>query len=114
MLFWEELESHFFPRHWNEFITRDDLELLAKSGITHLRVPIGYWMFSVEYREPFPEAPKNDEYGQRFYLKRLTRWADQLGLKVMFDLHAAPGSQNGFDNSGRMGPIGKQKIIGEI
>ena len=29
-----------------------------------------------------------------------------LGLKVLIELHAAPGSQNGFDNSGRMGPIG--------
>ena len=27
-------------------------------------------------------------------------WARQLGLKVWIDLHGAPGSQNGFDNSG--------------
>lgn len=27
-------------------------------------------------------------------------WARGAGLKVMIDLHGAPGSQNGFDNSG--------------
>ena len=28
-------------------------------------------------------------------------WAGQTGLKVIIDLHGAPGSQNGFDNSGQ-------------
>jgi len=27
-------------------------------------------------------------------------WAGAYGLKVIIDLHGAPGSQNGFDNSG--------------
>ena len=36
------------------------------------------------------------------------RWAEELELKVILDLHGAPGSQNGFDNSGRMGPIGRK------
>ena len=80
--------------------------MLAESGINHLRIPVGYWMFDVAPNEPFPEPPKNDEHGQRFYLRRLVKWADEVGLKVLIDLHAAPGSQNGFDNSGRMGPIG--------
>ena len=34
------------------------------------------------------------------------RWCDEIGLKVLIDLHGAPGSQNGFDNSGRRGDIG--------
>ena len=28
-------------------------------------------------------------------------WAGRYGLKLIVDLHGAPGSQNGFDNSGR-------------
>ena len=32
-------------------------------------------------------------------------WCDQVGLKVLIDLHGAPGSQNGFDNSGKRGPV---------
>lgn len=34
-------------------------------------------------------------------LKTCVRWARGAGLNVMLDLHGAPGSQNGFDNSGR-------------
>lgn len=33
-------------------------------------------------------------------------WANNYGIKCMIDLHGAPRSQNGFDNSGRRGPIG--------
>ena len=94
-------------RHWDEFYSKDDLQTLAEAGITHLRIPVGYWIFDVVEKEPFPEPAKNDESKQRYYLRRLIKWADQLKLKVLVDLHAAPGSQNGFDNSGRMGLIGK-------
>ena len=31
-------------------------------------------------------------------------WAARYGLKVIIDLHGAPGSQNGFDNSGHKVP----------
>lgn len=35
------------------------------------------------------------------YLDKAISWARQTGLKVHIDLHGAPGSQNGFDNSGQ-------------
>lgn len=35
------------------------------------------------------------------YLDTAIDWARALGLKVLIDLHGAPGSQNGFDNSGQ-------------
>jgi len=34
-------------------------------------------------------------------LKQACIWAGNAGLKVLIDLHGAPGSQNGFDHSGR-------------
>ena len=107
--------------------------MLYNSGISHLRIPLGFWMFDVQAGEPFPPPPATDNDGQRFYLKRLMKWADQLGLKVtafifehplkllnnlifynrvcffylkvLVDLHGAPGSQNGNDHSGHTGPI---------
>jgi hypothetical protein len=39
------------------------------------------------------------------YLSRLLEWSRQLNMSVMIDLHAAPGSQNGCDHSGRRGDI---------
>lgn len=38
--------------------------------------------------------------GAASYLDKAIGWARQTGLKVYIDLHGAPGSQNGFDNSG--------------
>lgn len=92
-------------KHWDEFYQRGDLEALYQSGISHLRVPVGYWLVDVAEGEPFPAPPETDNDGQRFYLKRLLQWADEIGLKILLDLHGAPGSQNGFDNSGRRGDV---------
>ena len=44
--------------------------------------------------------------GQLPFLDSAIKWARTAKLKVMLDLHGAPGSQNGFDNSGKAGSIG--------
>ena len=69
-------------RHWDEFYKKEDLKTLSDAGITHLRIPIGYWLVDVVETEPFPSPPTNDDEGQRFYLKRLLGWAKDLELKV--------------------------------
>jgi len=92
-------------RLWDEFYVEEDIQTLAANGISHIRIPVGYWIWDVAEDEPFPAPPANDDEGQRFYLKRLLKWAENAGLKVLIDLHTAPGSQNGFDNSGRRGPV---------
>ena len=56
-------------RHWDEFVTFEDLKKLSDAGISHLRIPVGYWMVDVAEDEPFPPAPTDDE-GARFFLKR--------------------------------------------
>jgi glucan 1,3-beta-glucosidase len=38
--------------------------------------------------------------GAKDWIKNLLDWADTAGLKVLLDVHAMKGSQNGFDNSG--------------
>ncbi len=52
-------------RHWDEFYQRGDLEALYQSGISHLRVPVGYWPVDVAEGEPFPAPPETDNDGQR-------------------------------------------------
>ena len=73
---------HVEIRHWDEFYAEKDLKKLTDAGITHLRIPIGYWMVDVEEDEPFPSPPISDDKGQRYYLKRLMGWADNLNMKV--------------------------------
>jgi len=83
--------------HWDSWVTEADVATLADAGITHLRVPMGYWiMGDVQEGEPYVT-------GDLQYLMRLGAWAGRYQMQVWVDLHAAPGSQNGFDNSGRYG-----------
>jgi hypothetical protein len=39
------------------------------------------------------------------YLLQSVYWAQELGLSVIIDFHGVPGSQNGQDNSGLIGPV---------
>lgn len=95
-------------QHWDTFITREDLAAVAGAGVSHVRIPVGYWYWDVEEGEPFPavNSDPSDPYSPLHYLLRGLVWCQELGLKALLDLHAGPGSQNGFDNSGRRGDIG--------
>jgi len=83
--------------HWDSFITESDFQQIASAGLNHVRLPIGYWAFDVSGGEPFIQ-------GQLPYLDNAVNWAQSNQLKLIIDLHGAPGSQNGFDNSGQRLP----------
>ncbi|WP_044872374.1 cellulase family glycosylhydrolase [Pseudomonas sp. LFM046] len=89
-------------QHWNSFITRDDFVWLSERGINAVRIPLGHWIFG-------PDYPYHTKYGEARHpfveggievLDRAFGWAAELGLRIVLDLHAAPGCQNGFDNGG--------------
>lgn len=88
--------------HWHGFITRTDFEWLAEVGINAVRIPLGHWIFGA----PYPYHPKYGTDPHPFVeggvdvLDRAFEWAAEFGLRVVLDLHAAPGCQNGFDNGG--------------
>lgn len=85
-------------QHWNSFITQDDFRQIAAAGLNHVRIPIGYWSIIPIDGEPFVQGAYN-KFGEAL------DWAQASGLKVIIDLHGAPGSQNGFDNSGKYGSV---------
>ncbi|TFK33882.1 hypothetical protein BDQ12DRAFT_400273 [Crucibulum laeve] len=39
------------------------------------------------------------------YFPQILDWARKYGLRVYLDLHAMPGSQNGYGYSGRLSPV---------
>ena len=45
--------------HWDTFVTKTDLEDLVLAGISHVRIPVGYWYWDVEEGEPFPTPNMN-------------------------------------------------------
>ncbi|KAF0552605.1 putative Glucan 1,3-beta-glucosidase [Gigaspora margarita] len=88
-------------KHWSTWVIEKDIATLASYGINHIRIPIGYWAFDKKPTEPFV-------VGAFEYLLKAVIWAKKYNLKVVLDLHGAPGSQNGFDNSGRRDSVGWQ------
>ncbi|KAL9115918.1 MAG: hypothetical protein Q9227_000286 [Pyrenula ochraceoflavens] len=85
--------------HWDSWITADDFGQIAAAGLNTVRIPIGFWAVN--------DLANGTPYvaGAIDYMDKAIGWARGSGLKVIIDLHGAPGSQNGFDNSGRYGPI---------
>ncbi|KAI3621768.1 glycoside hydrolase family 5 protein [Moniliophthora roreri] len=81
-------------KHWDTFITEDDFAAISAAGLTHVRLPVGHWAFDVSDSEPYIQ-------GQLPYVFKAIEWAKKYDLHVILDLHSAPGSQNGFDNSGQ-------------
>ncbi|KAF9531379.1 exo-beta-1,3-glucanase [Crepidotus variabilis] len=82
-------------QHWETFITEEDFREIAAAGLNHVRIPIPYYAFDVQPGEPYIQ-------GQLEYLDKAVQWASKYNLKIIIDLHAAPGSQNSFDNSGHI------------
>ena len=98
-----ELSSELGPRaserlnrHRDTFITEADFAWIAARGLDSIRLPVGFW--ALEAPAPWVECSK--------YLDFAFEQSAKHGLKVLLDLHAAPGSQNGMDHSGRSGELG--------
>lgn len=79
--------------HWDNWVSLGDFQKIAASGFNLVRIPVGYWAYN-PYDSPFAD-------GAAPYIDKAIDWARQTGLKVIIDLHGAPRSQNGFDNSGQ-------------
>jgi len=84
--------------HWDTWFTESDFQAMAAAGLNFVRIPIGYWSVSPIDGDPYVQGAY-DRLGSAI------GWANNHGLNVLIDLHGAPGSQNGFDNSGRKGNI---------
>lgn len=82
-------------KHYRTFITESDITWLKDRGVSHIRVPVGYWLFG----EQAPFLPC------LAHLDNLFDWADTHNMKILLNIHGAPGSQNGKFHSGRLGAI---------
>ncbi|KAG5421750.1 exgA [Candida metapsilosis] len=103
----KEAAEQVLQMHWNSWYTEDDFEQMSYLGINTVRIPIGYWAFQLLDDDPYVQ-------GQVEYLDKALQWARNHNLKVWIDLHGAPGSQNGFDNSGLRDTIDWQKVDGNV
>ncbi|KAJ6528287.1 glycoside hydrolase family 5 protein [Mycena vulgaris] len=96
-------------KHYDTFITEEDIAQIAGAGLNWVRVPIPFWAISTwtdvgtdgtgAVAEPFLEGVCWK------YIVRLLGWARKYGLRVNLDLHTVPGSQNGYNHSGKLGQV---------
>ncbi|CAL5386128.1 unnamed protein product [Camellia sinensis] len=82
-----KLAPKVMREHWTTFITEDDFKFMSSNGINTVRIPVGRWIAF----DPTPPAPYVG--GSLKALDNAFSWARKYGMKVIIDLHAAPGSQ---------------------
>ncbi len=97
-----ERAEQTLKNHWQTYITREDFSWLASIGINAVRIPVGHWLFGPDYpyHRTYGTSPHPFVQGGIDILDRAFEWAEEFGLLIVVDLHAAPGCQNGFDNGG--------------
>ena len=92
-------------RFWSQFrdvyVAEDDIRFLKAAGFNTVRVPLNWRLFVAPAADP---AAGNDGGADRFdgpgwaLLDRLVQWCRAVGLRVIVDLHAAPGGQTGVNH----------------
>ncbi|KAF5367021.1 hypothetical protein D9758_003863 [Tetrapyrgos nigripes] len=92
--------------HYKTFITEQDIAEIAGAGLNFLRIPIAFWAIETWEGEPYLERTS-----WTYFLKVLG-WARKYGLRICLDLHAVPGSQNGYNHSGKL--AGPNFLVGNM
>src|SRR5258707_9207268 len=85
-----EGSAAFWPKYRENYITREDIAFLHRTGFNAIRVPMHYGLFENDDAEGFK------------LLDSLISWCHAERLYVILDMHAAPGGQTGtnIDDSG--------------
>ncbi|MCJ1477849.1 hypothetical protein MMC13_006522 [Lambiella insularis] len=92
--------AQVIEKHYSTFVTEQTFADIQAAGFDHVRIPYSYWAVTT-----YPGDPYVPKISWR-YLLRGIEYARKYGLRVNLDLHAVPGSQNGWNHSGRQGAIG--------
>eukprot|EP01065_Artemidia_motanka_P002162 TRINITY_DN1100_c0_g1_i1.p1 TRINITY_DN1100_c0_g1~~TRINITY_DN1100_c0_g1_i1.p1 ORF type:complete len:630 (+),score=232.02 TRINITY_DN1100_c0_g1_i1:67-1956(+) len=102
--------------HWNNWYTQADFDKMRNDmKLNSIRLPLGWWYFakaaglSTEYL-----VPAQNISDAAHPVNKVMAMAKKAGLKVIVDLHGAPCSQNGLDNSGNKSLDANQDHWGEV
>lgn len=89
-----EQDTQAFYRAWlDNYVGKDDIDVLAAWGFNSVRLPMHYELYTLPVaKEPVPGRQTWLEDGFR-RTDELIAWAKANGMYVILDLHAAPGGQ---------------------
>ncbi len=93
-----EAASRFWSEFRDVYVVKDDIDFLKAAGFNTIRVPLDWRLFVAP--ENGGQNGKNDRFeGSGWSLvDRLVQWCHAAGLRVILDLHAAPGGQTGVNH----------------
>jgi len=89
-----EQASRFWVRFRDQYITERDIRFIKAAGFNTVRVPL-HWRLFVEPGDGVTDRFEGPGWS---LLDRLVRWCREAGLRVIVDLHAAPGGQTGVNH----------------
>ncbi len=72
-------------QHFKTFLTRSDIQRIADWGMDHVRLPVDYPVLEEDDR---PGVYKDSGFD---YIESCLDWCQQSGLRLILDLHKAPG-----------------------
>ncbi|KAI0689732.1 glycoside hydrolase superfamily [Cytidiella melzeri] len=110
--------TDFLVQHYSTFITEEDIAQIAGAGLNWVRLPIPFWAIEKWNDVGSDNAPNGPEVAEPFlaqvcwqYILKVLEWARKYGIRVNLDLHTIPGSQNGYNHSGKLGQINFMKGV---
>ena len=96
------LRHEYLHTHWDHFITIEDVEQLHDAGVTHVRVPIPYWILGNDYDNTNPNNGNSKNFkkiilenepfvdGGWLYFIRFVNWCSKYNIQVWIDLASVP------------------------
>jgi len=81
-LFWKEFKDNY--------VTREDINYIKKTGMNSIRLPFHYKLFT---DEDYLGLTNNQDGFSR--IDSLVEWCRSAGLYIILDMHDAPGGQTG-------------------
>lgn len=90
-----------FKKHRDTYVTEKEFADIALAGLNCVRIPVGHWIMGQDNAGGTLRYDwKMYAPGALYYLdKAVKEWAPKYGLTVLISVHAARGSQNGYDHS---------------
>jgi len=85
-----DFTRNFWKAYKNNYITKEDIDYIKRTGMNAIRLPFHYKLFTDDYYLGSP----SDQDGFAIF-DRVLGWCREAGLYVILDMHDAPGGQSG-------------------
>jgi endoglucanase len=85
-----DFTNQFWKQFKDNYITREDIRYIRKTGMNTIRIPFHFKLFT---DEDFQGLSVNQDGFQR--IDSLVNWCRESGIYLVLDMHDAPGGQTG-------------------